>query len=298
MSKAHWLGLSTLPGVGGATLQKLIGQFGSVTAVYDAVDADLLAVPRVTPEVVARLRRLNLEQLDGEIHQLTAKGITILTWDDTDYPDCLRTISSAPPILYTRGQFQPQDAQAVALVGTREPTPTAVAHTQTLACELARRGLTIVSGLALGIDTAAHEGALRAGNGRTLAVLGSGLHAIHPTQNIPLATQIADYGVMISEYSPPTRVKGSQLMARDRIISGLSLAVIVIQANENSGSLDTAQKALAQNRLLFAAPGSPGTDALIRQGVAALDLQQIEYDALVSRILRQPPPLPKQMALF
>jgi DNA processing protein len=298
MSKVHWLGLSTLPGIGGATLQKLIGQFGSVTAVYNAADADLLAVPRVTPEVVARLRRLNLERLEREIRQLAADGITLLTWDDADYPDCLRSISSAPPILYTRGQFQPQDEQAVALVGTREPTPTAVAHTETLAYELARRGVTIVSGLALGIDTAAHVGALKAGNGRTLAVIGSGLHAVHPKQNIPLTKQIADYGVIASEYPPLTRVKGSQLMARDRIISGLSLAVIVIQANENSGSLDTAQKALAQNRLLFAVPGSPGTDALIRQGVAALDLQQIEYDALVNRILRKPPQLPKQMTLF
>ena len=136
-------------------------------------------------------------------------------------------------------------------------------------------------------------------NGRTIAVLGSGLQAVHPRQNIPLAEQIARRGSVISEYKPRSSVKGSQLMARDRIISGLSLAVIVIQANEKSGSLDTAQKAIKQDRLLFALPGSPGADRLISQGVDALAPHQIDYDALVQRILNKPSgSKPQQMSLF
>ena len=183
-----------------------------------------------------------------------------------------------------RGELQERDTQAVAVVGTREPTPQAARLAEMLGRQLAARGLTIVSGLAVGIDTAAHRGALQAEDGRTLAVLGSGLRAIHPRQNIPLAEEIVQHGAVLSELAPNTRARGANLMARDRIVSGLSVAVIVVEAKEKSGSLDTANKARRQGRLLFAVPDSPGTDALLAAGAEALQPQAIDCDQLSQRI--------------
>jgi DNA processing protein len=229
MSKVHWLALSTLQGVGSVTVRKLIERFGSVEAIFDAPDADLLCVPRITAEVVARLRAISLNDLEVELTSLADEGLQVITWDDAIYPVNLKQVQDAPPLLFMRGELQERDAQAVAIVGTRQPTSQADRLAEMLARELAARGLTIVSGLAVGIDTAAHRGALQAKNGRTLAVLGSGLRAIHPHQNISLAEEIVQHGALFSELAPNTRVRGANLMARDRIISGLSLAVIVVQ---------------------------------------------------------------------
>jgi DNA processing protein len=280
MSKVHWLALSTLQGVGSVTVRKLIERFGSVEAIFDAPDADLLCVPRITAEVVARLRAISLNDLEVELTSLVDEGLQVITWDDAIYPVNLKQVQNAPPLLFMRGELQERDAQAVAIVGTRQPTSQADRLAEMLARELAARGLTIVSGLAVGIDTAAHRGALQAKNGRTLAVLGSGLRAIHPHQNISLAEEIVQHGALFSELAPNTRVRGANLMARDRIVSGLSLAVIVVEAKEKSGSLDTANRALRQERLLFAVPGSPGTDALLASGAKALQPQAIDFDGL------------------
>jgi DNA processing protein len=280
MSKVHWLALSTLQGVGSVTVRKLIERFGSVEAIFDAPDADLLCVPRITAEVVARLRAISLNDLEVELTSLVDEGLQVITWDDAIYPVNLKQVQNAPPLLFMRGELQERDAQAVAIVGTRQPTSQADRLAEMLARELAARGLTIVSGLAVGIDTAAHRGALQAKNGRTLAVLGSGLRAIHPHQNISLAEEIVQHGALFSELAPNTRVRGANLMARDRIVSGLSLAVIVVEAKEKSGSLDTANRALRQERLLFAVPGSPGTDALLASGAKALRPQAIDFDGL------------------
>jgi DNA processing protein len=278
--KVHWLALSTLQGVGSVTIRKLIERFGSVEAIFDAPDADLLCVPQITADVVARLRAISLSNLEAELTSLADEGLQVITWDDANYPANLKQVQNAPPLLFIRGELQERDAQAVAIVGTRQPTPQAARLAEMLGRELAARGLTIVSGLAVGIDTAAHRGALRAKNGRTLAVLGSGLWAIHPPQNISLAEEIVQHGALFSELAPNTRVRGANLMARDRIISGLSLAVIVVEAKEKSGSLDTASKARHQGRLLFAVPDSPGTDALLASGAKALQPQAIDFDRL------------------
>jgi len=280
MSKVHWLALSTLEGVGSGTVRKLIERFGSVEAIFDAPDADLLCVPRITAEVVACLRAISLNDLEVELTSLVEEGLQVITWDDAIYPMNLKQVRNAPPLLFMCGELQEHDAQAVAIVGTRQPTSQADRLAEMLARELAARGLTIVSGLAVGIDTAAHRGALQAKNGRTLAVLGSGLRDIHPHQNISLAEEIVQHGALFSELAPNTRVRGANLMARDRIVSGLSLAVIVVEAKEKSGSLDTANRALRQERLLFAVPGSPGTDALLASGAKALQPQAIDFDGL------------------
>ncbi len=284
MSKLHWLALSTVPGIGGATARRLIERFGSVEAIFDAPDEELRQVPRLTAEVLARLRTVSLEALEGELASLAEEGLGVVTWDDSDYPVNLRQVNDAPPVLFLRGDLQASDEYAVAIVGTREPSSEGVDMAEMLGRELAARGLTIVSGLALGIDTAAHRGALQAEGGRTLAVPGSGLRAIHPRENVPLAEKITRRGALLSELHPNTPARGPNLMARDRIISGLSHAVIVVEAGEKSGSLDTAAKALHQKRLLFAVPGSPGTQALLAGGAESLGPQAVDLDGLSQRI--------------
>ena len=284
MSKVHWLALSTLRGIGGVTIRKLIERFGNVEAIFEAPDADLLRVPRITTDVVARLRAISLYDLEAELASLADEGLQVITWDEAIYPPNLKQVQNAPPLLFMRGELQERDTQAVAIVGTRQPTPQAARLAETLGRELAARGLTIVSGLAVGIDTAAHRGALQADDGRTLAVLGSGLRAIHPRQNIALAEEVVQHGALLSELAPNTHARGANLMARDRIVSGLSLAVIVVEAREKSGSLDTANKARRQGRLLFAVPDSPGTDALLAAGAEALQPQAFDYDRLSQRI--------------
>ncbi len=280
MSKAHWLALGTLRGIGGVTIRKLIERFGTVEAIFDAADADLLRVPRITGDVIARMHAISLDDLKAELGNLTDEGIKVLTWDDPLYPRNLRQVPDTPALLFTRGELREHETRVVAIVGTRQPTPQAARLAETIGRELAARGLTIVSGLAIGIDTAAHRGALQAKNGRTLAVLGSGLRAIHPRQNIPLAERIVQHGALFSELTLNTRAHGASLMARNRIVSGQSLAVIIVEAKEKSGSLDTARKARRQERLLFAVPGSPGTDSLLASGAQALQSQTIDFDQL------------------
>lgn len=285
MTKSHWLAFVSLPGVGGATSRKLIERFGSVGAAFAASDAELARVPRLSADLVARLRSISMEAVEAELANLADEGLSVLTWDDADYPANLRPLTDAPPVLFVRGDLRQEDIAAVAIIGTREPTAQGSAAAELIACELAGRGLTVVSGLAIGIDTAAHRGALRASEGRTLAVPGSGLRAIHPRRNAALAEIIARRGALLSEVHPNTPPSGPVLMARDRITSGLARAIIVAEAGEKGGSLDTAAKARRQRRLLLALPGSPGTDKLIAEGAATpLKLSALDFDALARRI--------------
>jgi len=284
MAKVHWLALNAVSGIGGVTARRLLERFGSVEAAFEAPDEELLAVPRFSHQMVARLRALSLEALEEDLAALAEEGLQVLTWDDGGYPANLRPLPDAPPLLFMRGELCPSDAEAVAIVGTRRPSPTAAALAEMLAREFAGRGLTVVSGLALGVDTAAHRGALQAEGGRTLAVPGSGLRAIHPRTNRSLAEEIASRGALLSELQPDVPARGPNLMARGRIVSGLSRAVIVVEADERSGSLDTAAKARRQGRLVFAVPGSPGTDALLTAGAEPLDAPATDLEALSERI--------------
>ena len=292
MGKEHWLALSMVPGIGGVTARRLLERFHSVEAVFDAPDEHLLRVPRLTPDAVARLRAVSLEAVEGELASLADEGLEVLTWDDEAYPANLRSLHDAPPVLFMRGALGPEDEQAVAIGGTRQPPARGAALAEGLARELARRRLTVVSGLALGIDAAAHQGALLAAGGRTLAVPGSGLRAIHPRENQPLAEAIVERGALLSELHPAAPPRGPVLMARDRITSGLSRAVVVVEAAERSGSLDTADKARRQGRLLLAVPGSPGTQALLEGGAERLDPEAADLDALSERIRAHTPQCP------
>ena len=298
MSKIHWLALSMTPGIGGATTRKLVERFGSAEAAFDATDEELLHVPRITSAIVEGLRAVSLEALEYELTSMDDEGVSVLTWDDDDYPANLRRASDAPPLLFMRGNACASDENAVAIVGTREPASSSAELAETLARGLAERGLTIVSGLALGIDTAAHLGALNADGGRTLAVLGSGLRVIHPRENALLAEDIVNHGALLSEFHPGTPPSGPNLMARDRIVSGLSQAVIVVEAGLKSGSMDTAAKARHQGRLVFAVPGSPGTDDLLGSGASPIDPEDIALDDLVGRVSARPKSDEPQMGLW
>ncbi len=241
-----------------------------------------------------------INQLENELLSLNDEGIDLLTWDDARFPTRLRPLPDAPMVLFMRGALKRADDHAVAIVGTREPTRSAVEAAHTIGRELAARGFTIVSGLALGIDTAGHRGAIE--TGRTIAVLGSGIRFIHPKENVELTEDIIGCGAILSELHPNTPPKGQNLMARDRIISGLSRAVIVIEAGEKSGSLDTASKAKKQGRLVYAVPGSAGTDQLIASGAHRVDPAAIDFDRWAAELSQTPAanerPAPQQTSLW
>ncbi|MDL1896019.1 DNA-protecting protein DprA [Anaerolineae bacterium CFX7] len=284
MSKSHWLALASLSGLGGATAKKLIEQFGDVESVFDATDEQLLAIPRVTETMVENLRALHPEKFEDEIYALAQDDIDLLTWDDARFPKRLRELKDAPVILFMRGAMKKGDENAVAIVGTRAASEEATKIATTLAYELALRGLCVVSGLALGIDTAAHVGALDVEDGRTIAVLGSGIRVVHPRENAELAERIASHGALLSELMPNAPPKGPQLMARDRLISGLSRAVIVVEAGQKSGSMDTAERARKQGRLVYAVPGSEGTEGLLKGGARRLEIEDVDFDSLAEEI--------------
>jgi DNA processing protein len=288
MSNAHWLALTTIPGIGGVTARKMLERFGDVESIFAASPDELIEIPRITPDIAEKLLAAPIEALEGELLSLDDEGIDLLTWDDARFPANLRALPDAPMVLFMRGALEPGDAKAVAIVGTRSPSEVSAGLALALGRELAARGLTIVSGLALGIDTAAHRGAIEAG--RTLAVLGSGIRMIHPKENADLAQQIAGCGALLSELHPNTPPRGQQLMARDRIVSGLSRAVVVVEAGEKSGSLDTAAKAKKQGRLVFAIPGSAGTDQLLASGAQQIDSADLDFDALAGSIAQYPLP--------
>jgi len=284
MSKVHWLALSVVGGIGGATARKLMERFGSIEAALAAPVGELAKVPRISEAMAEQLRGVSLAALAHELERLAALGIEAVTWDDESYPANLRQLPDAPPLLFVRGALSAADDAAVAIVGSRQASPTGVERAEALARELAALGITIVSGLALGIDAAAHRGALDAAGGRTLAVLGCGLCAIHPRQNRSLAEAIARRGALISELHANARPSGPHLMARDRIVSGLSRAVIVVEAAARGGSVDTGARAQRQGRLVFAVPGSPGCDALLAAGAEALEPGLANAEELARRI--------------
>ncbi len=284
MSKAHWLALASISGLGGVTMHKLLDQFGDVEGIFRASTEELMAIRRVTQDVAEQIHRAPLEELQTELYALSEEEIELLTWEDARFPPRLRDLPDAPIVLFMRGRLKREDDFAVAIVGTREASAESMERSTTLARELASRGLTIVSGLAAGIDTAAHRGALDVEEGRTLAVLGSGIRVIHPRENAELAGHITRRGALLSEFMPNAPPRGPQLMARDRIVSGLSQAVIVVEAGAKSGSLDTAAKARKQKRGVLAIPGSPGADGLLRGGASPLEWTKINFDQLADRI--------------
>lgn len=298
MAKAHYLALSGIAGVGGVTARKLLDRFGSVGAAFDADDELLLSVPRITPDMVAAMREADLESMEATIEALDSESVRVLTWEDDDYPANLLMAKDSPYLIYVVGDFCFEDSLAVAVVGSRDASPRSIDAAESIARNLAEQGITVVSGLAIGIDTAAHKGALAARGGRTFAVLGCGLKNIHPRENSQMAWEISERGAVLTEYAPHVTVRGPQLMARDRIVSGLSRGIVVVEAGLQSGSMDTAERARKQDRLVFAVPGTPGTDSLIRSGAIPVDPDK-GVDEIVRLISEEPtPPVAEQPSLF
>lgn len=289
------LRLSLVSGVGPLLRKALLERFGTSAAVLDASRDELQYVDGIGPKIAARIVTAR-DEIDAEAElQIAAEhGIDVLTEADEQYPRPLRRIHDPPGILFRRGQALPQDEMAVAMVGTRHATRYGIAQAERLAASLARTGFTVVSGLARGVDAAAHRGALEAG-GRTIAVLGNGVLVDYPPEHGKLAQEVAANGYVLSESPPRMMPLSGAFPQRNRIISGLSLGTIVVEAAERSGALITARHAYEQGREVFAVPGpidsrvSRGCHALIRDGaklVESIDDVLAELGPLAENIER------------
>ncbi len=272
-----WMRLCLVDGVGPRIRTSLLERFGSPEAVFAAAPSDLRDVPRVGPKLLHNILQAKSEsEVEEEIAFCRDNDVSIITLPDARYPRALRETPDPPGVLFIRGKILPQDALAVGIVGTRHATQYGLRQAERLGGSLARAGLTIVSGLARGIDGAAHRGALEAG-GRTIAVLASGVLNVFPPEHVGLADAIAEQGAVISESPPRMEPLAGMFPQRNRIISGLSLGVIVVEAAERSGALITARHAMEQGRDVFAVPGSvenrtaKGCHRLIRDGAKLVE---------------------------
>jgi DNA processing protein len=271
MDRDHaYLALHLLPGVGPVKARLLLERFGSPEAALAARRDQVAAI--LGPAVANALRDWeSLVDLEHELELLSRGELHLVTWDHPLYPPLLREIHAPPLVLYTWGSLLEQDRLALAVVGTRRMSHYGRECAKRLSFQLARAGITVVSGLAYGIDTVAHEAALAAG-GRTLAVLGSGLGHIYPTENLGLARRIAENGAVISQFPIETKPDPRLFPARNHIVSGICQGVLVVEGNRKSGSMLTAQAALSQNRSVYAVPGpidrpgSAGPHSLIQDG--------------------------------
>ena len=271
------LHLTLVPGVGPKTCRTLLERFGSASRALDAPESSLRDVPGVGPRLAEKLARARREvDAAAELELCRRMGVSVVAVGDDGYPPTLGEIPDPPSLLYVRGTIEPADQLAIALVGSRKCTHYGLRIAERLASSLARVGLTVVSGLARGIDAAAHRGALAAG-GRTLAVLANGLGEVYPPEHEDLAREVAASGALISESPMRQSPLAGLFPQRNRIISGLSLGVVVVEATPRSGSLSTAKHATDQNREVFAVPGpvdslpSRGCHHLIRDGARLVE---------------------------
>lgn len=275
LDKRYWIGFNLIKGIGAVRMQALIKHFGELETAWKATPVELARAGlglKLIERILQARQHVDLEKLWAKIE---AQGIRILTWEDEAYPQRLKEIDQPPPVLYVRGEYLPDDLYAVAIVGTRRVTAYGRQITEELSSFLAANGITVVSGLARGVDAIAHQTVVKAG-GRTIGVLGSGVDKIYPPEHRALADKMVEQGAVISDYAPGTPPDASNFPPRNRIISGLSLAVVVIEAGETSGALITAEFAAEQGREVFAVPGSilapqsKGTNKLIQNGALPL----------------------------
>lgn len=267
----YWVGFNIVHGIGPMKFRALLNHFGDLEEAWHADARELKAAGLDRRALDNLMTTRSTISLDGEMEKIERQGAKVLTWDDPAYPSRLLNIYDPPPVLYVKGEILDEDQWAVAVVGTRGATVYGKEATRRIAGGLARNGLTIVSGLARGIDSEAHRAALDAG-GRTIAVLGSGVDVIYPAESRRLAQAVVERGALVSEYALGTRPEAGNFPPRNRIISGLSLGAVIVEAGERSGALITADFALEQGREVFAVPGnifrkkSMGANKLIQQG--------------------------------
>lgn len=283
--KKYWIGFNLVRGIGSVRFQQIRSFFGDLSLAWQAPPDAFRQVGLPERALVNFLKLRQEIDLDQVYESILAKDVTVLTLLDQDYPDLLKEIDQSPPVIYVNGMLTPADAFAVAVVGTRKVSDYGQQVARDTCTYLAARGLTIVSGLARGVDALAHQHALKAG-GRTIAVLGSGVDVIYPPEHRKLASAIVENGALVSDYPLGTKPEGVNFPPRNRIISGLSLATIVIEAGDRSGALITADFALEQGREVFAVPGnvlspvSRGTNRLIQNGAYAMVSPQDVMDVL------------------
>ena len=274
--KKYWLALNAVNGLGVNGMKALIETFGTPRQVFDASFAGLCSISGIGKTIAQRIHRYHdWGRQEEALKYYEKENISILTWEDSLYPPLLSYIYDSPPLLFAKGTMQ-ENEKCIAVVGSRVASTYGMFVTERLCRELAMQGITVVSGLARGIDSAAHRGTI-AGKGRTIAVLGNGLDTVYPPENLSLCKSITEHGALITEYPVDTPPRPSNFPARNRIISGISLGVVVVEAGEKSGSLITAKFALEQGREVFAipgsidSPGSKGTNKLLKEGAKLVE---------------------------
>lgn len=270
--KEALVAINTVLGIGSIKLKRLLDHFGQARKIFLASKEELIKVSGISEKIALDIiKSSNGKDLKEEETLIKKYNVEILSILDSDYPANLKSIPDPPPVLYVKGKILPQDDLAVAIVGSRRASYYGLATAEDFAQKLGNLGISIVSGMARGIDSAAHRGALKI-KARTIAVLGSGLANIYPPENKNLFEEISNNGAVISEFPMKTKPLAYNFPRRNRIISGLSLGVVVVEASRNSGALITVDSALEQSREVFAVPGkvdsatSFGTNSLIKQG--------------------------------
>jgi DNA processing protein len=290
---APWLALGRIRGVGGVSFKKITARFADPAAVFRASAAELAEIEGLHRELIHSIANFNdWAEIDKEIQRARAAGIKMIPFSDAAYPASLRAIADPPPLLYVKGELRDNDSRAIAIVGSRSASDYGRRIARDLARGLASFGFTVVSGMARGIDGMAHESALQAG-GRTLAVLGSGVDHAYPPEHEMLYRRISENGAVISELPMGARPIAFNFPARNRLISGLSLGVVIVEATEKSGSLITASLAAEQGREVFAVPGeagasrSRGSHRLIRQGAKLVETVEDIIEEIAPQLSRR-----------
>jgi DNA processing protein len=288
---AYWLALRRVRGVGPRTCHLLLEKFSSPQAIFALSESEIAAVG-ISRQTARAIREFHdFDPLDKELCELPRLGARLLKWSDEDYPPNLREIADPPPYLFVRGNASINDLRSIAIVGARAASDAGLRMAQRLAMELAAKGFTVVSGLARGIDGAAHQGALD-GGGKTVAVLGCGIDVIYPAEHRKLADAIiANGGAIVSELPIGTQPVAENFPTRNRILAGLCLGVVIVEAAEKSGSLITARMALEQNRQVFAVPGSPltgktrGSNRLLKEGAKIVECVEDVIEDLAPQLI-------------
>jgi DNA processing protein len=288
---APWIALSHVKGLGGAGFKRLAAHFLDPTRVFSVSAAELRQVPGLDRAIIEGLLNFSAwEKIEAEVRHARQAGVTIVPFTDARYPARLRMISDPPPFLYVKGDIRGEDDKAVAVVGSRSASDYGRKVTRDLCRGLTALGFTVVSGLARGIDGTAHETALSSG-GRTIAVLGSGVDRAYPPEHQLLYRRISENGAVVSELPVGTRPMAFNFPSRNRLISGWSLGVVVVEATEKSGSLITARLAVEQGREVFAVPGevgssrSRGAHRLIRQGAKLVETVEDIVEEIAPQLL-------------
>ncbi len=290
----YWVALNRVPQLGTVRFRRLEAYFGDLENAWTASLSQLREAgieTRVAKEIEAARTR---SSPDGEMERLAQAGVKVAHWHHPNYPPRLKEIHDPPPVLYFKGQFLPQDERSVAVVGTRSPTAYGRQVATLLATDLARHGITIVSGLARGIDGIAHRAALES-NGRTIAIVATGLDIVYPNEHTHLSQQIQEQGAVASEYPLGVRPNAQNFPRRNRLMSGITLGTLVVEAGDHSGAIWTVQHALEQNREVFCVPGSifspvsSFTNRMIQEGAKLVSnyediLEELNLTAVASQM--------------